>query len=119
MLKSMPEPASETSCGLLAAESVRVMVPERVPDDVGVKVTCMAQVPPFAAIDVQLLVCAKSPAAWTLAMVRAPLPELVTVMVWALLVVPTVSAVKLRLETLSWAVAARPVPLRATMCGLP
>jgi len=39
------------------------MAPERVPDEVGVKITWMAQVPPFAAIVVQLLVCAKSPAA--------------------------------------------------------
>ena len=63
MLKSMPEPARETSCGLSAAESVRVRVPVRVPDEVGVKVTWMAQVPPLAATVVQLLVWAKSPVA--------------------------------------------------------
>ena len=39
MLKSMPEPVSETNCGLLTAESVSVSVPERVPEEVGVNVT--------------------------------------------------------------------------------
>jgi len=39
MLKSMPDPASETSCGLLAAESVRVRFPVRLPEVVGVNVT--------------------------------------------------------------------------------
>ncbi len=39
MLKSMPDPESETSCGLLAAEFVNVSVPVRLPEAVGVKVT--------------------------------------------------------------------------------
>ena len=119
MLKSMPEPVSVTSCGPFAAESVSAIVPERAPDEVGVKVTWMAQVPPFAVTMVQLLVSAKSPVAWRLATENDPLPELVRVIVWAVLGLPTVSAVKLRLETLSWALPAKPVPLRLTTCGLP
>ena len=39
MLKSMPDPDSDTSCGLLAAESVTVKVPVRFPEEVGVKLT--------------------------------------------------------------------------------
>lgn len=119
MLKSMPDPVNEINCGLIAAESVSEMLPVRVPDEVGVKVTWMAQVPPFAATVAQLLVCAKSPVAWMLAIVRAPLPVLVTVMVCALLFVPTVRDAKLRLEALKLAVPARPVPLRVMMFGLP
>lgn len=119
MTKSMPEPTSETDCGLSTAVSVRMRVPVRVPDEVGVKVSWMAQVPPSAATLLQLLVCAKSPVVRTLAMVRTPLPELVTVMVWTLLAVPTVSAVKSRLEALRCATPAIPVPLRLTMCGFP
>ena len=119
MLKSMPEPVSETSCGLLTAESVRVSVPERVPEEVGVNVTWTVQVPLFAATEAQLFVCAKSPVAWIPATVRAPLPELVTVIVWALPMVPTVSAVKVRLEALSCAAPATPVPLRLTEWGFP
>ena len=119
MPKSMPEPDSETNCGLFTAESVRVSVPERVPEEVGVNVTWIVQVPLFAAIETQLLVCAKSPVAWIPVTVRGPLPELVTVMVWALPVVPTVSAVKVRVEALSCAAPARPVPLKLTACGLP
>ena len=47
--KSIPEPASVMTCGLFAAVSVRVMVPVRVPEEVGVKVTWMAHVPPLGA----------------------------------------------------------------------
>jgi hypothetical protein len=54
-------PLNEIVCGLLGAESVKTIVPVRLPVAVGVNVTCTVQVPPFAATVLQLLVWAKSP----------------------------------------------------------
>jgi hypothetical protein len=52
-----PVPVSETVCGLLGSESVRVSVPLRVPVAVGVKVTFTVQLPPAATVAPQSLVC--------------------------------------------------------------
>ena len=82
-----PVPDSATVVGLFVALLVTVRLPVRVPDAVGVNVTLTVQEPP-AAIDVpQLLVCAKSPVAATLETDAAAVPVLVTVTVWAALVV--------------------------------
>ena len=94
------------------------------PDAVGANVTLKVQVFPgpgaAATLAPQVLVCAKSPAATTFEMVKAPLPELVRVTVWAALVVPTacpvnVSVLGERFTTgASW-----PTPINCAVCGLP
>src|SRR6266850_33280 len=53
-----PTPDSVTVCGLLAALSVKMMAPERVPVAVGVKVTLIVQNCPPRRPAGQLLVCA-------------------------------------------------------------
>jgi hypothetical protein len=50
-----PVPSKASVCGLPLSESVALKVPVREPDAAGVKVTPIVQVPPLAAIDVQLL----------------------------------------------------------------
>src|SRR6266566_5530746 len=73
----------------------------------------------------QLLVWAKSPAlvpvSPMLVMVRVPAPLSVSVTVWAALLVPTFCVLKLRLGGLRLTAGAgvMPVPLKATLCGLP
>ena len=69
-----PVPESATVCGLPAALSLIVSAPVRFPEAVGVKVTFMAQVPLLANELGQLLVCAKSPEAAMLLMVRFVFP---------------------------------------------
>jgi hypothetical protein len=57
---------------------------------VGVKVTLMVQPAPAATELLQVFVCAKSPLATILAILRGPVPVLVKVTVCAVLVAPTV-----------------------------
>ena len=47
----MPVPESEICCGLFSALSLILIAPDCDPFDVGVKVTSMVQLPPFAASD--------------------------------------------------------------------
>src|SRR5437870_1504025 len=102
----MPEPPSATLWGLSAAESPKLIVPERTPADVGVNVTRTVQAP-FAASEPQLLLVAvKSPVTWISLMLSVPLPVFVTVIIWAALVVPTAEAVKVRPAGLMLAIAA-------------
>ncbi|HMC60698.1 MAG TPA: hypothetical protein VKJ01_16025 [Candidatus Solibacter sp.] len=54
----MPVPVSGSVCGLPVALSVTVIVPLRVPEATGVKVTLMAHEPPEAPPVPQLLVWA-------------------------------------------------------------
>jgi hypothetical protein len=51
-------PLSQSVCGLLGAESVTMIVPVRLPTEVGVNVTSTVQLPVLAANIVQLLVWA-------------------------------------------------------------
>ena len=89
-------PLSATVCGLPVALSVMLTLALRLPLALGVKVTLMVQEAPAASVLEllgQVLVCAKSPALVPLSpmllMVRAALPLLVSVTVWAALVVLT------------------------------
>jgi hypothetical protein len=52
-----PVPVRLTLCGLLAALSVKVIAPVRVPTAVGVKVTLIVQLPAAATNVPQVLVC--------------------------------------------------------------
>jgi hypothetical protein len=58
-----PVPLNEIVCGLPKPVDVTVIEPVRVPAAVGVKVTVMVQVPPWAIVAGQLFVCPKSPVA--------------------------------------------------------
>src|SRR5271170_6036392 len=58
-----PVPESETICGLLEALSASVIVPSRLPTDVGLKVTEMLQLPPAGKLAGQMLVSLNSPLA--------------------------------------------------------
>src|SRR5262245_21088765 len=81
----------------------------------------MVQFPPEAREEPQVLVCEKSaellPVKEIELMVRVPGPTLAKVTVFAALVVPTVWAEKLKLLGLTVTIV--PVPLRATVWGLP
>src|SRR4051794_27539506 len=93
----MPLPVSAIAVGLLLALLVRVTLPVRVPDDVGLKVTVTVQ-EASTARDEQLLVCAKSPLAVTAETVALVVPVLLTVTVCAALVEPTMAPPKDRLD---------------------
>ena len=57
----VPVPDTPAVWGLLPAWSVTVNVALRVPAAAGVKVTLIAQFPPAATLEPQVLVCPKSP----------------------------------------------------------
>jgi hypothetical protein len=119
-----PPPLKATVCGEPLALSVIVTMPVRVPAAVGVKVTEIVQLPPAATLDPQLLVSAKSPDAVIEVTDRAAVPELVSVTVWAALVMPSACGANVRLVGESVTVGAvtaetAPVPLKATVCGEP
>jgi hypothetical protein len=88
-----PVPESPTVCGLSEALSVAVTEALRAPVACGVNVTLMVQLAPAATDVPQVLVWAKSlmlvPVTATLVRESAALPELVSVTVCAVLVVPT------------------------------
>src|SRR2546430_14206055 len=88
VLLSIPLPDKETVVGLLLALLVRVSVPVRAPDAVGVKVTVTVQDAPTARV-VQLLLCRKSPVVATPDTVAEVVPVLVTVTVRAAAEAPT------------------------------
>jgi len=86
---AIPVPARVTVCGLPVASSVTVIAPGWLPVAVGVKVTLMEQLAPAAREAGQVLVWAYGALATMLVMVRAAVPELVSVTVCAALVVFT------------------------------
>jgi hypothetical protein len=86
--KSAPEPPSCTLCGLLGALSVNTSEPDAVPAKAGVKTTLTVQFAWGARLLGQVFVSVNAPVAAMLLMTRAAVPELVTVTVWAVLVVP-------------------------------
>ena len=92
-----PPPLSDTVCGELPALSVIATVPVRVPAAVGVKVTGIVQFAPAATLAPHVWVCAKSPDAVIEVTVRTAVPELVSVTIWATLVVPSGCEAKVRL----------------------
>ena len=77
--KSIPEPVSETVCGLPAALSLMVTAPVLVPVVVGLNVTLMVQLALAATLEPQVLIWEKSPLTVMLVMLRATLPVLLSV----------------------------------------
>lgn len=114
-------PLSETCCGLVGSEFVTRKVAVRVPPAVGVKVTLIVQLAPAAKVEPQVVVRAKSPAFVPVKEVtievRLVVPMLLRVTTWAELVVPATWLPKVRLPGAR--VTPVPVPVRATVCGLP
>ena len=75
----VPVPVRLTVWVVGLALSVMVTAPVRVPVDVGLKVTLMAQLALAATLDLQVFVWEKSPPAATLVMLRVALPVLLRV----------------------------------------
>jgi hypothetical protein len=119
----VPVPERLTVWGLPLALSVMLSEAARLPLADGVKVTLIVQMAPAATLDPQLLVWAKSlalvPETAMLVTLKAALPELVRVIVWAVLVAPTDWFPKARLVGETLATRAVPVPERLTFWGLP
>lgn len=120
MTSWVPLPDRATDCGLEASLSVMVIEAERAPMAEGVNRTTIEQLAPVASEAGQLLFWTKSlelePASETPEMVRADEPPLVSVTVWAELVMATGWLAKARelveRETLSE--VELPVPERLT-----
>ena len=106
-----PVPVSDTFCGLLEAESVRVSVPVRVPPAVGVKVTLTVQLAPAARLLPQLLLCEKSPLVVMELNVTAPAVSLVAVTVLAALLLPTFCEANVRLVGVTETAGCAPLTL--------
>ncbi len=121
--KSCPTPDRATLCGLPGALSVMVKVPERLPPPAGIKVMLMVQAAPVARLEPQVLVSAKSaafvPETTMPEIARLALPVLVSLMVWAELAVPAISAPSATLLTDRLTSGPTPVPARATVWTLP
>jgi hypothetical protein len=88
-------------CGLPLALSATLTAAVKEPLAAGVKVTLIVQLPPAATLAPQLLLCAKSlgfaPVSAIPLILKAPLPVLLKVTVWAALVAPTAWLPKARL----------------------
>lgn len=87
-LTEPPVPVNVTVSAVAVSGLTTVSVPVRAPEDEGVNVTPMLQLPP-AGIEPQLDVAAKSRLAATEVKKIATVPGLLTMTVWAALVVPT------------------------------
>jgi hypothetical protein len=114
-----PVPVNETICGLPLALSVTEMEPVRDPAAVGVKVTEIVQVPAAATEVPQVFAWLKSPLGAMLLIVKGAVPVLVSVTVWAALVVVMTWLAKIRLVGEKLVDGAVPVPVNETACGLP
>ena len=86
---AVPVPVRFTVCGLPVALSVTVMVPVWLPVAVGVKVTLIEQFAPAASVAPQVVVSEYCALATMLPIVSEAVPELVSVMDCAALVVLT------------------------------
>jgi hypothetical protein len=93
----VPVPDRETVCGPAGALLVMEMVPLREPVFVGAKVTLIVQLLPAFNELPQVFVSPKLALAAMLVMLRAALPEFVSVTGWLALVVPTTWLLKVRL----------------------
>jgi hypothetical protein len=115
-------PLRAAVCGLPLALSVTVSVPGWLPVAVGVNVTLMAHWPPAAIEAAQVLVCAYGALAAMLVSESEAVPEFVSVMVCAALVVLIAWFPNARLvgaSVTAGAVTLVPVPVRLAVCGLP
>jgi hypothetical protein len=68
------EPLSVTVCGLPGALSVNERVPLRLPEELGVKVTLIAQFAPDTRVELHVVVSPKSALAATFAMSSVVVP---------------------------------------------
>src|SRR5579859_6159327 len=93
----VPQPDNLTLCGLPGASSVTVTVPLREPLLLGLNVTLMVQLAPAATLVPQVFVWLNWPVAVMPVIVNVPVPVLLSVTVWALLVVNTTWVAKVRL----------------------
>jgi hypothetical protein len=121
-----PVPLRLTVCGLLAALSVNVSVPLRVPSVVGEKVTLIEHVAPAAMLAPQLLpAMAKSPVVVMLEKLRLLALWFVRETDLALLVFPTANVPKLKevveraTGAAAYAYAAKPATQRQTTKPIP
>ena len=100
-----------------------VIAPVRVPAAVGVNFTLIAQCLPAASVAPQVVVSEKSPLATMLVMLSVAVPEFVSVIDFAKLVVLSARLGKVRLVGDKLTAGAvpddAPVPVRLTVCGLP
>jgi len=85
---------------------------------VGVNVTLTVQLPPGVTPALQLSVSANAAGRLILLTESVVLPLLVTVTVWAGLVVFKTCTAKVRVEGEKEACACRPTPVKLTVCGL-
>ena len=119
-----PAPVRLTLCGLPGALSVTVSEADWEEAVVGAKVTEIVQLAPAFRLVPQLPVWANcvglAPVSPMLVMLSVAVPVLVSVTVWAELVVPTVWLPKATLLGLRMTAGApTPAPVRLTLCGLP
>lgn len=119
MAKSAPLPVKATLWGLPPALSVMVRVPVTVPTAGGVNVTLMVQLLPAARVGVHVFVWAKLPLAVIPVIVKAAVPEFVSVTGVGGLAAPTDWPGKARVvaERVTSGAGA-PTPERRTVCGL-
>ena len=89
-VEAEPAPLSPTICGLPAALSEMARVPVLIPDAIGLKVTEIAHLAPALKVVPQALVWEKSPPVVIIEIVTEAVPVLVSVTVWALLLVPNI-----------------------------
>jgi hypothetical protein len=92
--------------------------PVMVPIVVGVNLTVNVQLPPGVTLVPQVLVWLNGPVTEILAMLRIPRPVLVSVAVWAALVVKTTWVEKISLTGEKDTAGNTPTPESGTICGL-
>jgi hypothetical protein len=121
-----PAPVRLTDCWLPATSlllSVMLNEAVRLPIAVGVNLTLMVQLLVAPSELPHVVVYPKSPGLAPvnamLLMDRAALPVLLSVKVWAVLVVPRFWPLKVRLVVVTPAIGPLPMPVRFTACGLP
>jgi hypothetical protein len=118
----LPVPARLTVCGLPPALSAMLTEAVRFPMPPGVNATLIVQLAFAATEPGHVLVTAKSPGsvpvAPILVIAKAPFPLLVSVTVWAALVVFKFWLAKVRDPTERLTAGPLPVPVSDTVCGL-
>ena len=122
---TVPLPVRLILCGLPEALSVTVIDPVRVPAAMGVNVRSIVQLapgfttPPLYGQELPVVARAKSPLDPMLAIESGAAPVLVRVEERTVLVVPTSTLPKARLDGTRLTIEAVPVPVRLMLCGLP
>ena len=109
----VPVPVSATACGLPAASSEIVKLPLRAPVCVGLKVAPIVQLDDASrSLPLQVsFVIAKSPEGTTAATWRATVLGFLRVVVFAVLVAPTITLPKFQVSGLIVSLPATPTPL--------